>query len=130
MSASRRLTAPVARGRSRVRSTSASKRQSARSFITQPAEPALQVPLGRLGMLGEERFGDRARRFDQVGVLVEIGKAQERRPALSSAEILAGAAQQEIFARDDKAVRIFENHAQALARGLAERILIEQDAYR
>src|SRR6266702_6626225 len=98
--------------------------------IGAPAEPPLQVPLGRLGTLGEERFGDRARRFDQVGVVVEIGKAQERRPALPGAEIFPGAAQQEILARDDKAVRVFENHAQALACGLAERILIEQDAHR
>src|SRR5216684_602400 len=87
------------------------------------------MPFSRAGMAGKERLGLRARRFDQVSVLGEIGKAQERCSALAGAEIFARTAQLEILAWDDESVGILENHPQPLAGGLPQRILIEQDTH-
>src|SRR3989475_12745278 len=98
--------------------------------IGTPAEPALEMPFSRAGTAGEERLGLRARRFDQVSVLGEIGKAQERCSALAGAEIFARTAQLEILACDDESVGLLANHPQPLAGGVTQRILIEQHTHR
>src|SRR5882672_3251289 len=81
-------------------------------------------------MVGEERLGQRARRFDQVRVFGKVGKAQKRRSALAGAEVFARTAEPEIFACDDESIGILENHPQPLARRLPQWILVEQDAHR
>src|SRR6266508_2641517 len=77
-------------------------------------------------------LSSRIRRSYSVNRLARAAKLMGRAlyPAVSGPEKIAGAAQQEILARDLEAVGILEDHAQTLARGLAERILIEQDAHR
>jgi hypothetical protein len=76
----------------------------------------------------EHRLGDGACGLEQVRVASEVGEAQQRRPALARAEVLARAAQHEILVRDAETVRVLEDDAQARARGLRQRVLVEQDA--
>src|SRR2546425_11119500 len=82
----------------------------------------------RLGIGSDQLGGRLARGAHEVPVALDVGKAQQRHAALALAEILAGAAQQQVAARDFEAIRILKNHLQAFAGVARERSAEEQDA--
>src|SRR5688572_13046587 len=77
--------------------------------------------------LSDQAIGDVARDLDQVGVLLEVGEAQQRRATLARAEVFAGTAQQQVLARDLEAVVGFVYDLEAHARGFRQRLVVEQD---
>src|SRR5437762_14174041 len=82
----------------------------------------------RLGIGSDQLGGRLACGAHEVPVALDVGKAQQRQAALALAEILAGAAQQQVAARDLEAVRALVNHLQAFAGAGGERAAEEQDA--
>ena len=84
---------------------------------------------GVLRRIAQHVFRHGARLFDQRGVF-EVGVAQERQAALPGPDEFAGAAQAQVLARDLETVGALEDHFQARARQLAQRLGIEQDAGR
>src|SRR5438445_11634722 len=82
----------------------------------------------RLGSGSDQRGGRLACGAHEVPVVLDVRKAQQRHTALALAEILAGAAQQQVAARDFEAIRILKNHLQAFAGVARERSAEEQDA--
>src|SRR5437879_13888069 len=82
----------------------------------------------RLGIGSDQLGGRLACGAHEVPVALDVGKAQQRQAALALAEILAGAAQQQVAARDLEAVRALVNHLQAFAGAGGQRAAEEQDA--
>src|SRR5260221_4335860 len=67
-------------------------------------EPAVEVLHDRGRIRADELVGDATRGLDQVRVLLQVGEAQKRRPALARAEVFARAALEQVLARDLEAV--------------------------
>src|SRR5689334_16330161 len=86
------------------------------------------MPACRLRIAAQELVGDVARLLDQRGIALEVGEAQERHAGSSRAEELARPADRKILPRDLEAVGVLVDHLQALARGVAHRLLEKQDA--
>src|SRR5437868_12478269 len=84
----------------------------------------------QLGVAFEDQARIVMRNGHQFLVLREVSKAQRRKPALASAEHLAGAAQSQILFGDAETVLGFAEDREALPRHLAERRLVQQDAGR
>ena len=78
---------------------------------------------------GQHLLGAIARGFNQVEILFQVCKAQQRHPALLPAEKFARPAQAQVRARDLEPVGGFEHHFQSLACPLRQRSLVEQDAH-
>src|SRR2546429_8140814 len=82
----------------------------------------------RLGIAADQLAGRLACGAHEILVALNVGKAQQRHAALALAEILAGAAQPQVAARDLEAVRALVDRLQAFASALRERAGVEQDA--
>src|SRR5436190_2353757 len=68
------------------------------------AEPALDVPGRRVGVVCEQPFGGAPRLDDERLVEQRVGEPEQRRARLARAEELARAADREVAARDLEAV--------------------------
>ena len=70
------------------------------------------------------------RHFDQVGIHLQVGVAQQRHATLPGADKLAGAADMQVLAGDLEAVGVLENDLQPLAGDVAQRPGIDQHTTR
>src|SRR6266576_4676452 len=84
----------------------------------------------QFGVALEDQARSVMRDGDQLFVLREIGKAQDRQAALPGPEHLAGAAQSQILLGDAETVLGLAEDREALPCYLAERRLVQQDAGR
>src|SRR5688572_31912524 len=103
-------------------------RISCRRVSDARTEPTLDMRARRLRIRVDQICGGAARRFDQLGVALEIGEAQQRQPALALSEVLPGSAQLEVAARDLEAVGRLVDDFEARARGRRKLAAIQQDA--
>src|SRR5690606_18651087 len=78
----------------------------------------------------EQLLGDRPCLFHERVVAREVADAQGGQARLPRAEDVAGAAQREVALGDREAVGRRGDGLEALARDVAERTLVEQDAVR
>src|SRR5690349_20062705 len=92
-----------------------------------PAQPARQVRPRCLRMRGDGLPRRCAGGVEQVEIGLEVGEAQQRNAALARPQHLPGTAQAQVMARDLEAVVVLEDDFKPLARGLRERVLVEQD---
>src|SRR4051794_16120592 len=65
----------------------------------------------------------------QLAIALQVGEAQQRLAALPLAQVFAGPPDLEVALRDDEAARVFEDHLEALARGLGQRLAVKENAH-
>src|SRR5260370_32295832 len=63
----------------------------------------------------DQRLGRLLRRFDEPGVALKVGKAQQRIATLPRSQVFSRAAQLEIAACNLKSVVVFKDNVEALA---------------
>src|SRR6185295_4397219 len=92
------------------------------------AQPALDMGPCRRRVGLDQLRGSAACRLDEHAVAAQIGKAEQRVPALPLADVLAGSPQLEVVARDLEPVAVLAYHLEPRARGIRQAFPEKKDA--